>query len=199
MVRQRHSVVAVRGDRLALSRVEVGTTDVGAGAPQDDMLRLIGLDAQGRIALLLWFDSDDLDAAIAELDAAYARQTKELDNACVRVLRRVEVAANRDAWDVEQILVHCEAASIGFPFVAKPDLGCQGNGVQIIASASLYQLQRGAGLQGLLGSDIWNQFGKITIDYAAGTLTVSRQIADTSISTLMDARGSRLPAVGVAS
>jgi predicted aspartyl protease len=70
---------------------------------------------------------------------------------------------------------------------------------QIIASASLYQLQRGAGLQGLLGSDIWNQFGKITIDYAAGTLTVSRQIADTSISTVTDARGSRLQAVGVAS
>ncbi len=48
-------------------------------------------------------------------------------------------AANRDAWDVEQILTRCEAASIRFPFVAKPDLGCQGNGVQIIASASALQ------------------------------------------------------------
>jgi hypothetical protein len=70
---------------------------------------------------------------------------------------------------------------------------------QIVASASLYQLQRGAGLQGRLGSDIWNQFGKITIDYAAGTLTVYRQIAGKSVSTMADARGSRSPAVGVAS
>jgi hypothetical protein len=44
--------------------------------------------------------------------------------------------ANRIAHDVQQILVRCEAAAIGFPLVAKPDLGCQGNGVQIIASAS---------------------------------------------------------------
>jgi membrane protein DedA with SNARE-associated domain len=44
--------------------------------------------------------------------------------------------AHRIAHDVEQILARCEAASIGFPFVAKPDLGCQGNGVQIIASTT---------------------------------------------------------------
>lgn len=69
---------------------------------------------------------------------------------------------------------------------------------QIVASASLFQLQRGAGLQGLLGSDIWNQFGKITIDYAAGTLTVYRQIAGASVSSMPVARGSRVPAVGMA-
>ena len=68
---------------------------------------------------------------------------------------------------------------------------------QIIASASLFQLQRGAGLQGLLGSDIWNQFGKITIDYTTGTLTVYRQIAGMSDSTMTVARGSGLPALGV--
>jgi hypothetical protein len=42
----------------------------------------------------------------------------------------------------------------------------------VIASASVFASQRGTGLQGLLGSDIWNQFGKITIDYGASTLTV---------------------------
>ena len=37
---------------------------------------------------------------------------------------------------------------------------------------------RGAGaMQGLLGSDIWSQFGRITIDYSADTLTVYTKLA----------------------
>ena len=37
---------------------------------------------------------------------------------------------------------------------------------------------RGAGaMQGLLGSDIWSQFGRITIDYSTNTLTVYTQLA----------------------
>jgi hypothetical protein len=38
--------------------------------------------------------------------------------------------------------------------------------------------ERGAGaMQGLLGSDVWSQFGRITIDYGTSTLTVYTQIA----------------------
>ena len=37
------------------------------------MLQLYGLDDEGRIALQVWFDLEDIDAAIAELDAAHAR------------------------------------------------------------------------------------------------------------------------------
>lgn len=42
----------------------------------------------------------------------------------------------------------------------------------VIDSARLFDSHASGGVQGLLGSDIWNQFGKITIDYSAGTLTV---------------------------
>lgn len=42
----------------------------------------------------------------------------------------------------------------------------------VIDSARLFDAHASGGVQGLLGSDIWNQFGKITIDYSAGTLTV---------------------------
>ncbi len=42
----------------------------------------------------------------------------------------------RTADDVAHILARCEEANIGFPFVAKPDVGCQGNGVRIIANTS---------------------------------------------------------------
>ena len=46
-----------------------------------------------------------------------------------------------------------------------------------IASAALFNMPSGPQLQGLLGSDVWDQFGTITIDYTNGTLTVQKQIA----------------------
>nr|WP_264010647.1 BTAD domain-containing putative transcriptional regulator [[Mycobacterium] manitobense] len=73
MTRGRRVVIAVRGDRLALTRVEVGTADVTPGAPQDEMLQLLGLDHEGRIALQVWFDVEDMDAAFAEMDVQHAR------------------------------------------------------------------------------------------------------------------------------
>jgi hypothetical protein len=46
-----------------------------------------------------------------------------------------------------------------------------------VASANLPSDRRGQGLKGLLGSDILSRFGKVTIDYANGMLTVYQQIA----------------------
>ncbi|HEY4386565.1 MAG TPA: retropepsin-like aspartic protease, partial [Ktedonobacteraceae bacterium] len=40
--------------------------------------------------------------------------------------------------------------------------------------------ERGSGLDGLVGSDIWSRFGKFTLDYTNGTLTVYKQIATSS-------------------
>lgn len=107
--RSRRSILAVRGDRLALSRLEVGTSDVSPGAPQDEWLQVVGLDDEGRIAVQVWLDVEDFDAAMAELDALQAGY--ELDNECVRVLRRVEDAVSRRAWsDVER--EHARVGSI---------------------------------------------------------------------------------------
>lgn len=47
-----------------------------------------------------------------------------------------------------------------------------------VESANLFASQRGSGLQGLIGSDIWNRFGKFTLNYNSGTLTVPKQIAE---------------------
>nr|WP_082929738.1 BTAD domain-containing putative transcriptional regulator [Mycobacterium sp. 1164966.3] len=107
-MRHHHVVIAVRGERLALCQLDIGTADVSRAAPQDEMLEIIGLDKDGRIALQVFFDLEDSDAAVAELDAAHSRRiaqapqedpSVELDNACVRVIRESESAANRDAWD----------------------------------------------------------------------------------------------------
>lgn len=45
-----------------------------------------------------------------------------------------------------------------------------------IASAAI-PVDRGSGFVGLLGSDIWSRFGRFTLDYSSGTLTVYKQIA----------------------
>ncbi|EFG77816.1 adenylate/guanylate cyclase catalytic domain protein [Mycobacterium parascrofulaceum ATCC BAA-614] len=66
-------VIAVRGERLALARLVIGADDVSPGAPRDEFLLLYGIDEDGQISLQVWFDVDDLDGALAELDAAHAR------------------------------------------------------------------------------------------------------------------------------
>ena len=77
IMRVNQVVIAVRGERLALARVTLGTADVSPGAPQDEFLQLYGVDEEGRIALQIWFDLEDMDAAIAELDALHARFEEE--------------------------------------------------------------------------------------------------------------------------
>jgi class 3 adenylate cyclase len=119
------TVVAIRGERLALVRLVVGTEDASVGAPESEMLQVYGIDTEGLLALHVWFDVDDIDAATAELDAAHARfeaahpqarrpfggrklpsapaapQTTvtELDTACVRTGERVADAVNRGDWE----------------------------------------------------------------------------------------------------
>ena len=59
MVRFGHEFVAVRGERLALIRLEAATADPSPGAPRDEMLQVVGLDDDDRIAEQVWFDIDD--------------------------------------------------------------------------------------------------------------------------------------------
>ena len=104
MVRHRPAAVAVRGNRLALIRIEIGTADRSSGAPQDEMLQVVGLDQQGRIALQVWFDVEDIDAALAELDAAHARFEEPhprppLENAASRADDRFNALFADRRWD----------------------------------------------------------------------------------------------------
>ncbi|WP_156687475.1 BTAD domain-containing putative transcriptional regulator [Mycobacterium sp. Marseille-P9652] len=113
LVRYRAIPLAACGERHALFRLEIGTTDSSSGAPQDEELQLVGLDEDGRIALQVKFDIEDVDAALAELEATFARferhrnrltqapetPTAELDNACVRAGERLLAAIARRAWD----------------------------------------------------------------------------------------------------
>ncbi len=105
-MRVRIAVVAVRGERLALTRLQLGTADVSPGAPRDELLHLFGIDRDGRIALQISFDIDDIDAAMAELEETYARLEQEqpkaraLANAASRVVEHyLSHFATRD-WDI---------------------------------------------------------------------------------------------------
>ncbi len=96
--------VAVRGERLALTRLEIGSADPSPGAPRDESYQLCGIDNDGRIALLIYFDLEDIDAAMAELDAAHARfgETRPrapLKNAASRVLDRYFADFAAHEWD----------------------------------------------------------------------------------------------------
>lgn len=97
--------LAVRGDRFALARLTSVTDDVDPGAPQDEFLQVYGVDDQGLIVLQVWFDDDDLEAAVAELDAQYARlegrprRVSQPENAASQAAERyLNAYAARD-WD----------------------------------------------------------------------------------------------------
>ena len=104
MVRHRSSVLSIRDERLALTKVQVSTVDSSLGAPQDEMLILYGIDDNGRIALQVTFDSEDVDAALAELDAQYARLKPAptrplLENSASRVDRRCSSLFAERRWE----------------------------------------------------------------------------------------------------
>jgi DNA-binding SARP family transcriptional activator len=103
-LRIRNSVIAVRGERLALARLEIGTADVSPGAPRDEMLQLYGIDQEGLVALQVSFDIEDIDAALAELDAAQTRfedvhRPAPLENAATRVNDRMGKLFGSGRWD----------------------------------------------------------------------------------------------------
>ncbi|ORV54593.1 hypothetical protein AWC05_18580 [Mycobacterium florentinum] len=106
MVQLRRTLVAVRGERLALYKTELGNADVSPGAPREELLQLIGIDEDGRFALDVWFDIDDIDGATAELDAAHARfeeaqpPARRLKNAATRVHERLFSDFAARNWDV---------------------------------------------------------------------------------------------------
>lgn len=97
-------VVTVRGERLALARLVIGADDATPGAPQDELLLLYGIDEDGQICLQVWFDVGDIDAALAELEAAHARleeehpKTRRLENAATRAYERLHAHFAARNW-----------------------------------------------------------------------------------------------------
>jgi len=79
------TVVATRGERLALTHICSANRDHRQGEFSVEMLGIAEIDTDERIAAHVLFDVDDIDAAFAELDARYLAG---------------EAAAHSHAWSV---------------------------------------------------------------------------------------------------
>ena len=65
------TVVATRGQRLALIRVRSSVRGSVPGGVAAEMLSIVEIDTDNRLTDADLFDSDDIDAAFEELDARY--------------------------------------------------------------------------------------------------------------------------------
>src|SRR6201999_2316228 len=65
------TVIAIRGERLALTRICAPNRDLQQGDFGVEMLGVAELDTDDRLAAHVMFDVNDIDAAIEELDARY--------------------------------------------------------------------------------------------------------------------------------
>ena len=75
-------LLATRGERLALFRMQLRTSDTADGVSEVEFLQVIEVDERGRRIAAVAFGSDDLDAAHAELDARYDGRGGGVRGAC---------------------------------------------------------------------------------------------------------------------
>jgi class 3 adenylate cyclase/ketosteroid isomerase-like protein len=64
-------ILATRGERLALARVRIRVADGDVGASDLEHLNVVEVDDRGQIGASARYDADDIDAALADLDARY--------------------------------------------------------------------------------------------------------------------------------
>ena len=65
------TVIAIRGERLAMTRICAPNRDRQQGDFGVEMLGIAELDTDDRLGVHVMFDLDDIDAAFEELDARY--------------------------------------------------------------------------------------------------------------------------------
>ena len=89
------SVIATRGERLALTRIRSSNRDARQGEFGVEMLNIVEIDTDERIAAHLEYDVDDVDAAFEELDARYLAGEAAAHSHAWSVITRQWAAFNR--------------------------------------------------------------------------------------------------------
>ena len=99
------TVIATRGERIALSRVRFAGSDQRPDAFDTEVLGIVEIDADDRIAARVAFDPDNIDAAFEELDARYLAgeaaahsHTWSVITQAYAALNRRELAATTPDW-----------------------------------------------------------------------------------------------------
>ena len=91
------TVIATRGDRLALCRLRYSGRDHRPEAFYSEALGVVEIDIDKRVIVHVGFDLDDIDAAFEELDARYLAGEAAAHSQTWSVISRGNAAANRNA------------------------------------------------------------------------------------------------------
>ena len=91
------TVIAIRGERLALSRVRYSGRNQELEPFLAEMLIVFEINADDRFAAAVAFDLEDIDAAFEELDARYLAGEAAAHAQTWSVISRGNAAANRNA------------------------------------------------------------------------------------------------------
>jgi hypothetical protein len=89
------SVIAIRGERLALSRLHLSGRDQRPEAFHSEALGIVEIDADNRIAAHIAFDLDDIEAAFEELETRYLAGEAATDSHSWSVIARSVAGINR--------------------------------------------------------------------------------------------------------
>ena len=89
------TVIATRGERLALARIRLSGRDQRPEAFHTDLLNIVEIDTDSRFAARILFDPDDIDAAFEELDARYLAGEAATHSHTWSVIAGVYAAFNR--------------------------------------------------------------------------------------------------------
>ena len=87
------TIIASRGERLTLERFHASGAD--HESIQNEALNIVEIDADERIAAVIMFDVDDIDAAFAELDARYLAGEASAHAHTWSVIARIYAGFNR--------------------------------------------------------------------------------------------------------
>ncbi|WP_156751283.1 nuclear transport factor 2 family protein [Mycobacterium sp. 1245111.1] len=89
------TVIATRGERLILDRFRLSGRDQAPEPFYIELLRVLEIDADNRIAACIAFALDDIDAAFEELDTRYLAGEAAAHSHIWSVMTQVQVAYNR--------------------------------------------------------------------------------------------------------
>ena len=98
------TVIATRGERLALARFRLSGRDQRPEAFHTEMLGIVEIDAASRVTARILFDLGDIDSAFEELDARYLAGEAAAHSQTWSVIARAPAACNRHelpatTWD----------------------------------------------------------------------------------------------------
>lgn len=107
-----NNIVAIRGEKLCLTRQTFYPRDSGRGGFDYELLVLIESNPEGVVAANVYFETDDLDSAFTELDARFVSGEGAVHKREVQATSKLSRAANARDWDVLEGILTDDCAMV---------------------------------------------------------------------------------------